>query len=61
VFPRDSTFFEFYATGSDSKIVPLHDSPIYKEDWIGLKQLDEKGRLVFIEVDGGHIEYETRW
>ena len=61
VFPKDSAFFEFYSPGNDTVILPLRESPIYLEDWIGLKHLDELGRLVFIEVGGGHIEYETHW
>ena len=61
VIPIHSQHFETYAPGSDTVIVPLRNSTIYKEDWIGLKKLDETGRLVFIEVPGDHIEYDTTW
>ena len=61
VVPIESQHFEFYAPGTDLGVVPLRKSPIYIEDWIGLKQLNESGRLVFIEVEGDHIEYETNW
>jgi palmitoyl-protein thioesterase len=61
VIPIHSQHFETYAPDNDTVIVPLRESKIYKEDWIGLKKLDETGRLVFIEVPGDHIEYDTTW
>ena len=61
VVPIESEHFSFYAPGSDSEIVPLQKSRLYTEDWIGLKKLEKSGRLVFIEVEGDHIEYETNW
>jgi len=33
----------------------LEKRKIYKEDWIGLKILDEKNGLVFLEAEGGHV------
>jgi palmitoyl-protein thioesterase len=28
---------------------------LYLEDWIGLKMLDEAGRVRFVSVPGGHL------
>jgi palmitoyl-protein thioesterase len=28
---------------------------LYTEDWIGLKTLDEAGRVKFVSVPGGHL------
>lgn len=28
---------------------------LYEEDWIGLKALDEAGRVKFVSVAGGHL------
>ena len=36
-------------------IIPLRLHPIYTEDWIGLRQLDEEDRLVFETCDGEHM------
>jgi palmitoyl-protein thioesterase len=37
------------------KHIPLRERDLYKEDWIGLKALDEKKGLVFLEAEGGHV------
>ena len=59
--PIESQHFEFYPPSNDTRVVPLRDSPMYQGDWLGLKTLDRAGRLIFIQVPGGHIEYETQW
>ena len=56
VVPRDSSWFEFYAPGQDTEILPLEESRIYVEDWIGLRELDETGRLVFLSEEAGHVD-----
>lgn len=30
-------------------------SKLYIEDWIGLRKLDESGRVHFVSVSGGHL------
>ena len=42
-------------------ILPLRESPIYTEDRIGLKALDEAGKLIFMETEGDHLEFSTDW
>jgi hypothetical protein len=32
-----------------------------QEDWIGLKDLDERGRIEFKEVPGGHMHFSLDW
>ena len=43
--PRESSHFEFYELGQDKLVVPLSNSSLYTEDWLGLRQLDAGGRL----------------
>ena len=41
---------------------PLKESKIYTEDRIGLKTLDESGRLIFINVPGAdHVVHTDEW
>jgi len=54
VIPKESGWFaEFSPKGK--KLVELRDRAIYKEDWIGLKKLDQKNGLVFEEIEGEHM------
>merc|ERR1712168_1463700 len=61
VEPRESSHFEFYVPGQADVILPLKESSIYTEDRIGLKSLDEKGGLHFLEVEGNHLEFSRQW
>jgi len=61
VEPRESSHFEFYTPGQADVILPLRESPLYTEDRIGLKTLDEAGRLVLMEVEGNHLEFSRQW
>merc|ERR1719347_1662737 len=61
VEPRESSHFEFYIPGQADVILPLKESPIYTEDRIGLKSLDEKGGLHFLEVEVNHLEFSRQW
>ena len=62
VVPRQSGWFsEVNRTEPEHPVItPLRDRPIYKEDWIGLKKLDEKGGLVFDEVEGEHMQLKDK-
>lgn len=61
VVPRESSLFGFYAPGQTKYIVPLEESPLYLEDRIGLRKLDETGRLHQIKVPGNHLQYKMNW
>ncbi|CAN7990682.1 unnamed protein product [Ixodes pacificus] len=61
VDPRNSSWFGYYPDNGDKTIVPLQQQKIYTEDWIGLKQLDESGRLVFLSTPGDHLQTDKQW
>lgn len=61
VEPKESEWFEFYEPGATAKIVPLKETRLYKEDWIGLKELDESGRLKRIATLGDHLQFSIAW
>lgn len=58
VVPRDSAWFSFF-NGTD--LVPLWDQDIFTEDWIGLRQLHEKGGLFFKSAPGEHMQFTLSW
>jgi palmitoyl-protein thioesterase len=52
VVPKQSSWF---ADVNGTEVTELRKRDIYKDDWIGLKALDEKGGLVFETTPGGHM------
>merc|ERR1719369_1249581 len=61
VEPKESEHFEYYAPGQAKEILPLRESPIYTEDRIGLKTMDEAGKLHFFSVEGNHLHFTKEW
>merc|ERR1712168_1312724 len=61
VEPRESSHFDFYVPGQADVILPLRESPLYVEDRIGLKALDEAGKLHFMDVEGDHLQFSRQW
>jgi len=75
VVPKESAWFGSYApppeedpddgASSDLRdekekiLVPMREQPLYKEDWIGLRTLDEHGRVVLASCDGEHMHLST--
>jgi len=69
VTPKESGWFESYEiVSSDSlqsdddddahatlSLISMYDQPLYKEDWIGLRTLDERGGVVRLTCDGPHM------
>jgi palmitoyl-protein thioesterase len=61
IIPKESGWFSFYAdnTNHEKDVIPLQQSQWYIEDWIGLRTLDENGRLVLDAVQCKHSQYPT--
>lgn len=57
VIPKESGWFA-QTNASSGEVTELRDRKIYKEDWIGLKALDEKGGLEFKTTEGGHMQLD---
>ncbi|KAL8660655.1 MAG: hypothetical protein Q9202_006359 [Teloschistes flavicans] len=55
VVPKESAWFAEYNKTSE-EVTCLKDREIYSEDWLGLKWLDEQGRLEFRVAEGGHMQ-----
>ncbi|KAJ5588077.1 hypothetical protein N7537_010755 [Penicillium hordei] len=57
--PKESALFSEVNVTS-GEVTPLHERPIYKEDWLGLKQLDEQGKLDFNTAPGQHMHLSQK-
>ena len=56
ITPRESSWFEFYDK-KGNYIVPLKESDFYINDNIGLRKLDEEGKVTFTEFQEEHVLY----
>ncbi|XP_017969578.1 PREDICTED: palmitoyl-protein thioesterase 1 isoform X3 [Theobroma cacao] len=56
LIPKETSWFGYYPDGSFDSVLPAQETKLYKEDWIGLKTLDEAGRVKFINVSGNHLQ-----
>ncbi|KAL8868418.1 MAG: hypothetical protein Q9174_005008 [Haloplaca sp. 1 TL-2023] len=56
VVPKESGWFAEYNKTSE-EVTLLKDRRMYKDDWLGLKWLDEKKRLEFRIAEGGHMVF----
>lgn len=53
VIPKESAWF---AEVNGTDVTPLRSRPIYKQDWLGLRELDRKGGLQFRTTPGEHMQ-----
>ena len=49
------------SSSSDREIIPMRLQPLYTEDWIGLRRLDEQGDVVFETCPGEHMQLGDCW
>lgn len=61
VDPPESEIFGFFQPGQSNKIVPMNETRLYTEDWIGLRTLDEAGKMKIYEIDGDHLQFDMKW
>ncbi|KAJ5818022.1 hypothetical protein N7474_003613 [Penicillium riverlandense] len=57
--PKESAWFA-EVNSTDGTVTPLHERPIYKEDWLGLKQLGDQDKLDFRTVPGQHMHLSEK-
>lgn len=55
VQPKESGWFA-EKNATSGVVTQLRDRELYKEDWLGLRKLDEKGGLVFKTTSGKHMQ-----
>ncbi|CAM0871306.1 unnamed protein product [Alopecurus aequalis] len=55
LIPRETSWFGYYPDGAFDPVLPPQKTKLYEEDWIGLKTLDDAGRVKFVSVPGGHL------
>jgi len=72
VVPKESAWFGSEAIEDESRlypwqhrfaktIVPMWEQRLYIEDWIGLRELDEQGKIVLTLCNGEHMQIGGCW
>ncbi|KAJ0051696.1 hypothetical protein Pint_00110 [Pistacia integerrima] len=56
LIPKETSWFGYFPDGSFDTILSAQETPLYIDDWIGLKTLDEAGKVKFINVSGNHLQ-----
>ncbi|KAA8526035.1 hypothetical protein F0562_007865 [Nyssa sinensis] len=55
LIPKETSWFGYYPDGAFKPVLPAKQTNLYTEDWIGLKALDDAGRVKYISVPGNHL------
>lgn len=50
-----------FRSNSGLSILPMRLQPIYLENWIGLRELDQRGGIVFETCKGEHMQMGDCW
>lgn len=59
VIPKESGWFA-QVNATSGKVTDLRNRTTYAEDWLGLRELDDKGGLVFKTAPGGHMQLDSK-
>jgi len=55
VYPKESEWFQ--QLDADGNVQALEDSDFYKNDYLGVKQLNEAKKIQFVSVVGDHLQF----
>eukprot|EP00250_Pteridium_aquilinum_P031196 c43224_g1_i1 orf=95-991(+) len=55
LIPPETAWFGYYAQNNLKTILAANETDLYKEDWIGLRALDEAGKVSWLSLPGGHL------
>jgi len=55
LYPRETAWFQ--QVDKHGKLLPLNATDFYNQDWIGLKQLNDAGKVHFVSFPGNHLQF----
>ncbi|KAI8322795.1 palmitoyl protein thioesterase [Martensiomyces pterosporus] len=56
ISPPSSSWFGF--VDEEDNEIPLQNTTLYTDDWLGLRELDEGGKLAFLTLEGKHMQID---
>ena len=57
IYPKETAHFR--SLDKQGNVMALEDMEFYKQDYIGLKTLNEAGKITFDTIEGDHLQFTT--
>ncbi|KAG5389411.1 hypothetical protein IGI04_030952 [Brassica rapa subsp. trilocularis] len=55
LIPKETSWFGYYTDEGFGTLLSTQETKLYTEDWIGLKALDDAGKVKYVSVSGEHL------
>ena len=59
IYPKETAHFR--SLDKHGNVMNLEDMDFYKSDYIGLKSLNDSGKITFSEIEGDHLQFTTEY
>lgn len=57
LYPKETAWFQ--SLDKQGNVLPLNGTDFYNEDYIGVKALNEAGKIQFVTLPGDHLQFST--
>ncbi|EDS27414.1 palmitoyl-protein thioesterase 1 [Culex quinquefasciatus] len=61
VQPIESQWFGYYKPGQDRETQKLEESELFLKNRLGLQEMQQRNKLVFLECPGNHLQFTKDW
>lgn len=59
LIPNESSWFGYY--NNESRLVSMEETELYQSNKLGLRQLNDEGKLIRIESPLEHLQLDKSW
>lgn len=57
IYPKETAWFQ--SLDEKGNVLPLNGTDFYNDDYIGVKALNEAGKIQFVSLPGDHLQFTT--
>ncbi|TGZ53549.1 palmitoyl-protein thioesterase 1 [Temnothorax longispinosus] len=61
VEPVETEWFGFYKPGQAKEVQKLQQSELYQQDWLGLRAMENAGKVYYLSLPGEHLQFTADW
>lgn len=58
IYPKETAWFQSLAPDGKT-VLPLNATHFYQEDYIGVRELNEAGKIQFVSLPGDHLQFSN--